>query len=451
MSDLLETRFTTVREDRVAYQVVGDGPVDLLYTGGQWGHVDLEWEEPAYARFLRRLAAFSRLIRFDSRGTGLSDPRPDDGQDVNRYWAQELLAVMDAVGSSSTWILATIDGGMLALTFAAEYPERVRGLVLFNTTARYVWAEDYPQGNSPELTSKFLSFTREYYGTERWAIASNPSLVADEQARRNNAKLHRALCSPKVAAERFAAQQAMDARPILDRVRVPTLVLGRNQCVWAPMAQQRYLASRIKDARLVELPGSDQLPQIGDADLVLGHVEEFVTGRRRGDEAERALLTVLFTDIVDSTRLAAGLGDAKWHALLNRHDQLTRDQIALFGGELIERTGDGTLATFDRPGAAIDCAQALHEAMREIGIQLRAGLHTAEVERRDDGRVGGINVHLGARVMAKAAAGEVLVSHVVQGVLLGSRYRFEERGVHELKGVPGQWPLYAVGPGRSVR
>ncbi|MGH8561122.1 MAG: adenylate/guanylate cyclase domain-containing protein, partial [Nevskiales bacterium] len=399
-----ETRYTTVGDDRVAYQVLGEGPFDLVMTAGQWGHLDLEWEDPGVVRFLRRLASFSRLIRFNSRGSGLSDARPSNSLEVQQYWAADLLAVMDAVGSKSATILAWISGGPLALQFAAAHPQRVRALALINTVARFPVAPDYPEGNTLEVTDKFLNFNRKYWGTEKWTLAQCPSLADDERARRWSAKFCRAMGSPKAIVESFAQAQKLDARPILSGIRAPTLVMARSNCRWFPLAQTRYVAEHVVGTRFVELPGADVDPFWETPDLILDHIEEFVTGQRHGGEAERALLTVLFTDIVDSTALAAKMGDAQWHALLNRHDDITREQIVRFGGRLIERTGDGTLATFDRPGRAIDCARALHEAMASINLKLRAGLHTAEVELRDDGRVGGISVHVGARVMTKAGA-----------------------------------------------
>ncbi|MGH8529594.1 MAG: alpha/beta fold hydrolase [Nevskiales bacterium] len=442
-----ETRYTTVGDDRVAYQVLGEGPLDLVVTQGRWGHLDLEWEDPGVARFLRRLVSFSRLIRFDARGSGLSDARPNGGGEVSQYWTEDLLAVMDATGSKSAAFLAWIDGAPLALQFAAAHPGRVRALALFNPAARRSAAPDYPQGFAPETTAEFLDFTRKSWGTEKHAVAICPSLAHDERTLRWVAKWQRAVASPKAVVESMLQARNFDARPILFSIRAPTLVMARGNSRWWPLAQARYVAEHTSGARLVELPGADGQPFWETPELILDHVEEFVTGQRRGGEAERALLTVLFTDIVDSTALAAKMGDAAWHALLNRHDQITAEQIARFGGRLVNRTGDGMLASFDRPGRAIECARALHEAMATVNLRLRAGLHTAEVELRDDGDIGGISVHVGARVMAAARAGEVLVSHSVQAILLGSHYNFEKRGIHDLKGVPGEWTLFAVGQG----
>lgn len=440
-----ETQYAKVGDDRVAYQVLGEGPIDLVATAGIWGHIELEWEDPATARFLRRLASFSRLIRFDPRGAGLSDARPSKEREVSQYWAEDLLAVMTAVGSKSVDLLVWISG-QGPLQFAAMQPQLVRTLTLVNTAARYAEAADYPHGQPSKVLDSYVNFARKYWGTERWAIAHCPSLAHDEQARRWHAKWQRAMARPKAIAESFALDWELDARPILATVRAPTLVMARSHSPWLPPALPRHLADHIPNARFIEIPGADIMPFWETPDLILDHIEEFTTGQRRGGEAERALLTVLFTDIVDSTSLAAKLGDAQWLELLTRHDQIIGGELARFGGKLVERTGDGTLATFDRPARAIDCAASLHRAMASLNVKLRIGLHTAEVELRNDGRIGGINVHVGARVMARASAGETWVSHTVQSLLLGSPFHFEERGTYSLAGVPGAWTLFAVRP-----
>lgn len=438
-------QYARVGDDRVAYQVLGEGPFDLVATAGIWGHIDLEWEDPATARFLRRLASFSRLIRFDPRGVGLSDARPDSARDVARCWAEDLLAVMTAVRSQSIVLVAWLSG-QGPLQFAAAQPARVRALVLINMAARYGHAADYPQGHPVKSRASYVEFARKYWGTERWAIAHCPSLTHDEQARHWHAKWQRAMAGPKAIAESFARDWELDARPILTSVRAPTLVMARSHSLWLPSTLPRYLADHILNAQYVELPGADILPFWETPELILDQIEEFLTGHRHGSEVERALVTVLFTDIVDSTTLAARLGNAQWLDLLKRHDQIIGNELARFGGKLVERTGDGTLATFDRPGRAIDCAVSLHEAMASLNLKLRAGLHTAEVEVREDGRIGGIGVHIGARVMANAGAGEVWVSHTVQNLLMGSNYRLVDRGSYQLAGVPGGWVLFAVQP-----
>ena len=439
-----ETRFANVGNDRVAYQVLGEGPRDLVFTAGQWGHIDLDWEEPTIARFYRRLASFSRLIRFNARGSGLSDPRPRDGRESWHHWMDDLLAVMNAAGSSTTAIAGFIDSGPLALQFAAAHPQRISALVLVNATACGAAAPDYPEGHPPEVMGQFLEFSRKYYGTERWARASNPSLAGDERALRWVAKWQRASGTPKALAENFENQQNMDARPALSRIRAPTLVMLRSHYRWVPVPQSRYVAEHIADARLVELPGTDSLPFWETPDLILDNIEKFLTGMRHGGAPDRALVAVLFTDVVDSTQRAAELGDAAWRTLLDRHDEIQREQIALFKGRLVDSSGDGTLATFDRPDRAIECARALHSALASLNVRVRAGIHFGDVELRGDGRVGGMTVHLGARVSALAGPGEIIVSRTVRDILLGSRFCFDERDTCDLKGVPGRWTVYAV-------
>lgn len=443
-----ETRYTTVGGDRVAYQVLGEGPHDLVLTMGQWGHVDLDWEEPAIARFFRRLASFSRLIRFNARGSGLSDPHPGDCREPWEHWMEDLLAVMNASGSNTAAIVGFIDGGCLATQFAAAHQERVSALVLINGWARITATPDYPEGQSRGAVDQFLEFTRKYYGTERWVRASNPSLTGDERALRWVAKWNRAMGSPRAFVESFDNQQRMDARPVLSRIRAPTLVMTRRNYLWATVPQGRHMAEHIARARFVELPGSDSAPFWETPDLILDQIEEFVTGQRHGGEPDRMLTTVLFTDIVGSTEQAAKLGDAAWRVLLDRHDQLLREQVGLFGGKVADRSGDGSLSTFENPRRAIGCALALHEALADIGIEVRAGVHFGEVEKRSDGGVGGVNVHVGARVMALAGSGEVLVSRTVRDILSGSRFEFQDRGTHELKGVPDRWQVYAVDEGQ---
>jgi class 3 adenylate cyclase/pimeloyl-ACP methyl ester carboxylesterase len=440
-----ETRYTAVGGDRVAFQVLGEGPRDLVFNLGQWGHVDLIWEEPAFVRFLRRLASFSRVIVFDTRGTGLSDPRPQDGREVWKQAAEDLLAVMDAVSSKSVAILGPADVAHTALRFAATYPQRCSGLILVNATARLYEAPGYPEGLPIEEMSKYLEFVRKYSFTEKFSVKFNPSLAHDEHGRRWFAKLFRSSSSPRELMETRTITVSLDAREVLADVRVPTLIMHRPNCRSVPIAQGRYLADHIAGARFVELPGTDYFFIWETPDLVLDQVEEFMTGQRHGGEPDRMLTTVLFTDIVGSTGQAAKLGDAAWRALLDRHDNLLREQVGLFGGKVADHSGDGSLSTFENPRRAIDCALALQTALAAIGLEIRAGVHFGEVEKRADGGVGGVNVHIGARVMAIAKTGEVLVSRTVRDILGGSRYGFQDRGTHELKGVPDGWQVYAVG------
>ncbi len=447
MTTIPETRFATVGNDRVAYQVLGEGPRDLVLTSGQWGNVDLTWEDPAMARFFRRLASFSRLVQFNPRGSGMSDSRPQDGREVLELWAEDLLAVMDATRSKTVAIVGFLDAGPLALQFAAAHQERVSALVLVNTHARTAAAPDYPQGHPPAVIDKFLDHARKYWGTERWAQTTNPSLANDPRTLRWHAKFMRAMGTPKVIAESLENQLTMDARAVLSSIRAPTLVMTRRNYGWVPVPQGRYITERVAGARFVELAGSDATPFYETPDLILDHIEEFLTGVRRGGEPERALVAVLFTDIVDSTKRAAELGDKAWRALLDRHDEIQREQIGLFKGRIVDSAGDGTFATFERPDRAIECAQALIAALAKENVRIRAGVHFGDVELRDDGRVGGMTVHVGARILSLSKPGEVLISQTVQSILIGSRYEFEDRGTHELKGVPGEWRLYAVTDG----
>jgi class 3 adenylate cyclase len=440
-----ETRFATVGNDRVAYQVVGQGARDILYTSGFWNHLDIEWEDPELARFYRRLASFARLIRFDRRGTGVSDQPADDGLSAVEHWLQDCAAVLDTVQARAPVIFGegTPDVGPLVLHYVDRHPERCSGLIFGNTGACPLAMADYPEGFTADAIRQLKDDIRRTYGSVELASAFATSRAGDESFQRWWAKLCRAMASPRAVADNLDCWDELDCRLVLPRVRVPTLVIAASHSQMVPIEQSRYLARNISGARFVELPGADVLLCWLAPDRV-DLVEEFVTGRRHGGEAERTVVTVLFTDIVDSTGHAAQKGNAAWRQLLDRHDQAAREQVALYGGRFMDSSGDGTLTTFDSPGRAIDCAHALSAALKPLGIRIRAGLHTGEVELRDDGRVGGMAVHIGARIMAMASAGEVLVSYTVHGVLMGSRYEFEERGVHELKGVPGRWPLFAT-------
>lgn len=444
-----ETRYTTVGNDRVAYQVLGEGPRDLVLTTAQWSNIDRFWEEPAVARFLRRLAMFSRVIVFDPRGAGQSDARPKDGRQVWEHWAEDLLIVMRANHSNAVTLAGLADGGPAAIRFSADFPERCSGLVLINTFARLTVAADYREGQPSEEIDKYLGFAIKYWGTDRFLLWLNPSIAENESARCWAHKLLRGMGAPKDMAEMFRIQVAWDVRDALPRIRAPTLMMARGNIKGLPIPLSRYVAEHIPSAQFIELPGADYWPYWETPDLILDHIEEFLTGKRHGGEPDRILTTLLFTDIVGSTGRAAKLGDAAWRALLDRHDQTLREQVGLFGGHVADHSGDGSLSTFENPRRAIDCSLALQKALAEIGVEIRAGVHFGEAEKRADGGVGGVNVHVGARVMALANAGEVLASHTVQGILVGSRYSFEERGIHELKGVPGKWPVYAVGAGKQ--
>jgi len=441
-----ETKFTKVGNDRLAYQVFGEGPRDVVFTSGLWSHLDLQMEEPTFARFNRRIASFCRLIRFDRRGSGVSDPRPADGRSIDQHWSQDLLAVLDATGAQAPILAGVVDAGPLILKFLEQHAECCSGLVLACTTSCVLRAEGYPQGHDAQAATQLRDLMAEKWGTEEFAAMWIPSQAHNPAVLRWYAKFQRAIASPRVMVDNLRESQLIDARAVLPSVRVPTLVIGRKDARLFTAAQSRYIAEHIPGAKYVELPGGDGDLSWDGADQVLGPIEEFITGQRRGSQPERMLATVLFTDMVDSTRLAAKIGDAAWRQLLDRHDQAVRGQIQRYGGRLVDSAGDGALSIFTTPGNAIDCAHALHAELKALNlkIRIRAGLHIGELELREDGRVGGTAVHIGARVLGLARAGDVLVSRTVRDVLIGSRYKFKERGVHELKGVPSKWPLYEV-------
>jgi len=433
-----------VGPDRVAYQVLGQGPPDLVFTMGSFSHVDVAWEDPQIALFLRRLASFSRLLRFDRRGTGASDPLPPDPLPPWEAYAEELDAVMDAVGMERVALLtAGPEAGPMALFFAGTRPERTGALILADATARYLVADDYPIGVPPEAAEAMVASVTEQWGTETNVQTSTPTRARDERFLRWSARLQRAIASPRVVQAYLRALLEVDVRPILPLIQAPTLVLHHTGFRFLPVAHGRYLAERIPGARLVEVPGD--LPLLWELPgPVLEAVEEFITGVDRPAVPTRVLATVLFTDIVGSTERAAELGDRRWRELLQVHDDLAGRLVERWGGRLVKSTGDGILATFDGPGRAVGCAASLREELRGIDMEIRAGLHSGEVELRD-GDVGGIAVHIAARVLAAAGPGEVLVSRTVRDLVTGSDMVLEDRGAHHLKGVEGAWQLFAVG------
>jgi class 3 adenylate cyclase len=438
-----ETRYARLRGDRIAYQVLGQGPPDLVFTMGSFSHVDVAWEDPQIALFLRRLASFSRLLRFDRRGTGASDPLPPDPLPSWEAYAEELHAVMDAVGMERAALLtAGPEAGPMALFFAGTRPERTAALILADATARYLVADDYPIGFSPEETAAMVARAEELWGTESNLRTSAPARAGDERFLRWSARLQRAIASPRVVRAYLGAMSEVDVRSILPLIQAPTLVLHHTGFQQLPLAHGRYLAEHIPDARLVEVSGD--LPLLWELpEPTLELVEEFLTGVDRPATSTRVLATVLFTDIVGSTERAAELGDRRWRELLQVHDDLTGRLVDRWGGLLVKTTGDGILATFDGPGRAVGCAVAVRDELRGVGMRIRAGVHAGEVELRD-GDVGGIAVHIAARVLAAARAGEVLVSRTVGDLVAGSDTVLEDRGTHRLKGVEGAWQLYAV-------
>jgi len=438
-----ETKYARLGRDRIAYQVLGEGPPDLVLTSGSFGHVDMAWEDPGIALFFRTLASFSRLILFDRRGTGASDPVPIDSLPPWETYTQDLVAVLDEVGAEQAALLTQVDAGPMAMFFAGTKPERTRALILANATARYLATDDYPIGVPVEVAEAVLAQVDQLWGTEAMVTMQAPSRAGDERFRRWLARFQRTNASPRAVLAFLRAAFEMDASSILPLIQAPTLILHRRDCQLVPITHGRYLAERIPGARMVELPGTELTLFWETPEVALDHIEQFLTGVRRVAEPTRVLAAVLFTDIVGSTQRAGELGDRRWRELLNVHDELTARLVEEFGGRLVKTTGDGILATFEGPGRAIHCAVALREELAGIGVQLRAGLHTGEVELRDDD-VGGIAVHVAARVMAAADPGEILVSRTVRDLVAGSDVTLADRGMHMLKGIEGDWQLLAV-------
>lgn len=435
------TRYARCGDLAIAYQVIGDGPEDLVIAPGFISHVELAWEEPSLRRFLLGLASFRRLIVFDKRGTGLSDPTPTAPTLEER--ADDLEAVMDAAGSSRAAILGVSEGGPMALMFAATRPERTSAIVLYGAFARLSRAPDYPIGRDPADLERLVRLVDRWgsgVGLAAWA----PSRAGDDRLRRWFGRLQRSGASPSMARQLFSAYPDLDARSLLPAVRVPGLVAHRRDDRMVPAAIGRYLAEHLPDARYTELEGEDHLFFVGDAEAVLDEIELFLTGAQHTRDTDRAVRTILFTDIVGSTDLAAQLGDRRWRELLETFTTTVQRLVDERGGSVVSFTGDGFLATFDAPAAAIRSALAVRDALTPVGLETRTGLHTGEVELLDDD-VGGIAVHLAARVMANAAAGEVLVSSTVRDLVVGSGITFLPRGTHHLRGVPGEWTLLAVG------
>jgi class 3 adenylate cyclase len=440
-----ETRYARSGDYSIAYQVVGQGDLDLVYVPGLASHIEVFWEEPAYSRFLHRLASFSRLILMDRLGTGLSDRLPANQVSTYEQRMDDIRAVMDAVGSERAAVLGWSEGAPLCALFAATYPQRTTALVMYGGVPRFVSDDDYQWGFPREVLDDWVEqIVPAAWGQDEellrlWA----PSVAEQPGPRRWFVRFGRLAASPGAAQALFGMAQDLDIRDILPAIRVPTLVIHRTEDSLVEVEHSRYMAERIPDAKLVELPGVDHLWWFGDQDAIVDEVQEFLTGARSAPEPDRVLATVMFTDIVGSTKRAADVGDSRWRELLERHEAIVRRELERHRGHEVNTTGDGFLATFDGPGRAIGCARAIAESVRSLGIEVRAGLHTGECEVMN-GDVGGIAVHTGARVSAEARPGEVLVSSTVKDLVAGSGIEFEDRGTHELKGVPGEWRLYAV-------
>jgi len=438
MPEPLDTRFARIGDVHIAYQVVGDGPIDILFVDTWVHHVEAVWDFPDFARLLRRLASFGRLIHFDRRGTGLSDPVPLDRLPDFDTQVEDVIAVLDAVGSERPVIVGTNDGTLVAILLAAAHPERCDSLVLFAPTAKHE-LEGGPSVESIEDVVTMIDEGGEASGIE-WLA---PSREGDDAFDKRLLKLQRNSVSRGAMGHYYRQTMLSDIQDIIPRLVCPTLVLNRSDNRVVPMEHSKDVAARIEGAKLVELPGEDHLMFSQGIDRIADEIEEFLTGTRTGKDPDRLLTTLLFTDIVDSTTRAAEWGDRRWRDLLDQHHTLVRAQLERYGGREVSTTGDGFFASFASPTQAVRCALDVAEAVESLGVQIRAGVHTGEVEVRGDD-LGGLAVHIAARVSAAAGAGEVVVSSTVKDLAAGAAMIFEDRGEHELKGVPGRWRLFAV-------
>jgi pimeloyl-ACP methyl ester carboxylesterase len=436
-----ETHYATNGDINIAYQVIGNGPRDLILVPGWMSNIEVFWDEPAVARFLRRLASFSRLILFDKRGTGLSD-RSGNLPDLETRM-DDVRAVMDAVGSERAALCGYSEGGVMCALFAATYPARTTALITIGSFARQRPGPDYPWGRPEEQQEKFLDAIRKEWGGPVGLDLRAPSVAGDERVRQWWARFLRMSASPAAALALTRMNYEIDVRHVLPAIRVPTLLLHSVGDMAVDVNASRYMAQAIAGAKYVEFPSNDHLPWCADADAILDEIEEFLTGERQGPLPDRILATILFTDIVGSTDRAVALGDQRWRDLLENFYGVVRRELPRFRGVEMGTAGDGVLATFDGPARGIRCAHKVAEAVAPLGVNVRTGLHTGECEIIDN-NVGGIAVHTAARVAALADTGEVLVSHTVKDLVAGSGIRFESRGTHVLKGVPGEWPLFAA-------
>ena len=439
MTEQPRTQFARNGDVHLAYQTVGTGSLDILLIDTWVHHVEAVWDFPDFARFLRRLSSFGRLIHFDRRGTGLSDPVPLDKLPDFQTQMEDVVAVLDAAGSQRTAIIGTADGTLVAMLLAAAHPERCRSLVLFAPTAKHEQAAGLAMERIEEALQEITDAVED---SGVYILA--PSRVEDERFDRQLLRFQRNSVRQGAMAHYFRQSMLADIRDVPPKITTPTIVLNRTGNRIVSMELSKEVASMIPDAKLVELPGEDHLVFSQDVDRITDEIEEFLTGVRTGSDPDRVLTTLLFTDIVDSTTRAAEMGDRRWRDLLDQHHDLVRAELDRFGGREITTTGDGFFARFDSPAQAVRCALSATDGITSLGVQIRAGVHTGEVEVRG-ADLGGLAVHIGARVAAAAQPGEVLVSSTVKDLLAGSGVPFEDRGEHELKGVPGAWHLWAAG------
>jgi class 3 adenylate cyclase len=435
-----ETRYARSGDFAIAYQVIGEGEPNLVMIPGFVSNVEVAWEHPAYERFMRKLGSFAKVIVFDKRGAGLSDPL--EGPETLEQRIDDVRAVMEAAEVDRASVLGISEGAAMAVLYAALHPRQVESLILYGAFARGINAADWEHGWTEDIWAAAVDVIRNSWGDGSSAYMLAPSQAEDPEFRQWWARFERMAGSPRRVMEAIELDRQIDVREVLRTVQAPALLIHRRGDVW-PVSGAEWMVEHLSDARLALLEGKDHWPWVADTDSVADEIEEFVTGRRAPEDPDRVLATVLFTDIVDSTKQAAELGDRRWRTLLDEHERVVRRQIDRFSGREIKTTGDGFLATFDGPARAVRCARAVTDGVRPLGIDVRAGLHTGECELRN-GDIGGIAVHIGARVSARAAPGEVLVSNTVKDLVVGSGLEFEDRGEQELKGVPGTWRLFSV-------
>lgn len=435
------TQYAKSGDIRIAYQVHGKGPVDLVVVLGYLSHLEHFWEEPRVAAFYRRLMSFARLILFDKRGSGLSDPLGEAPTLEQRM--EDIRAVMDAVGSERAAVLGLSEGGTLSALFAATHPQRTLALVLLGSFPRFTWAEDYPSGFTPEQMNDFWALIDQTWGQGTSAQLIAPNLAADKRFIDWFGKAERYSASPGRMKEILRAASEIDIRHVLPAIRVPTLVIHRAADSFVSVGHGRYLAAHIPDAQYFEPPGTDHLFCLGDTTPILSRIEEFVTGSTHSPDLERVLATLLCTDIVESTTMAQELGDREWRDRLAAHHELVRRELTRFGGHELDTAGDGFLASFDGPARAVRCACAIREAVKKLGLTIRAGLHTGECEVIDQ-KLAGIAVHICARITALASANQIVVSSTVKDLVAGSGLAFDDNASHKLKGISGEWKLFAV-------
>ena len=437
------TRYAKSGDVHIAYQVVGEGPIDLVLIHGFISHLEYQWEDPALARFLNRLASFSRLIVFDKRGTGLSDRVAESALPTLEQRMDDIRAVMDAVGSHRAVIFGISEGGPLSTLFAATYPARTAALIMYGGYAKWIRSDDYPWAPTREDHEAAFKAFEKYWGTPIGLKKLAPSVANDERMRQWYAHHQRVSASPGAGVTLYRMNVEVDIRAILPTIRVPTLILHRSGDQLLPCQGARYMAAQIPGAKFVELPGDDHIAWIGNTAPLLAEVQEFLTGEPPVLEVDRVLATVLFVDIVQSTQRAAAIGDSRWRDLVDNYQQQVGKEVTRFGGRVVNTAGDGVFATFDGPARAIKCACAVRDVVANLGLAIRCGIHTGEcVIEGDD--VAGIAVHIGARVAARADPGEILLSSTVKDLIAGSRVECSDRGSHVLKGVAGRWRLFAV-------